>query len=93
MPPMPEATRRLRSGVYPGTFDPVTNGHLDIIHRAARILDRLVIGVAKNIGKSPLFPLEERVELVQAEAEAIAAQTGTIIEVVPFESLLVSFAR
>jgi pantetheine-phosphate adenylyltransferase len=84
---------RLRAGVYPGTFDPVTNGHLDIINRAARILDRLVIGVAKNIGKAPLFPLEERVELVEAEAKAIAASTGTIIEVVPFESLLVSFAR
>jgi pantetheine-phosphate adenylyltransferase len=90
---MPEAHPRLRAGVYPGTFDPVTNGHLDIIHRAARILDRLVIGVARNIGKSPLFPLEERVELVRAEADAIAAQTGTVIEVVPFESLLVSFAR
>ncbi len=85
--------QRLRAGVYPGTFDPVTNGHLDIINRAARILDRLVIGVAKNIGKGPLFPLEERVELVKAETDVIAARTGTIIEVVPFESLLVSFAR
>jgi pantetheine-phosphate adenylyltransferase len=90
---MPDISPRLRSGVYPGTFDPVTNGHLDVIHRAARILDRLVIGVARNIGKSPLFPLEERVELVEAEARTISAQTGTVIEVVPFESLLVSFAR
>ena len=64
-------------GVYPGTFDPVTNGHLDIIGRAARILDRLVVGVAMNAGKGPLFPLEERVELVRAEAGAIAARTGT----------------
>ena len=54
-------------GVYPGTFDPVTNGHLDIIDRAARILDRLVIGVAMNAGKGPIFPIEERVELVRAE--------------------------
>ncbi len=80
-------------GVYPGTFDPVTNGHLDIIGRAARILDRLVVGVAMNAGKGPLFPLEERVELVKAETDAIAARTGTAIEVVPFEGLLVGFAR
>lgn len=82
-----------RVGVYPGTFDPVTNGHLDIIGRAARLLDRLVIGVAMNAGKGPLFPLEERVELVKAETDAIAARTGTVIEVMPFEGLLVGFAR
>ena len=80
-------------GVYPGTFDPVTNGHLDIIDRAARILDRLVIGVAMNAGKGPLFPLDERVELVRAETGAIAARTGTRVEVVPFEGLLIGFAR
>ncbi len=89
----PGAGRAPRSGVYPGTFDPVTNGHIDIINRAARILDRLVIGVAMNAGKGPLFPLEERVELVKAETDAIARRTGTIIEVVPFDSLLVGFAR
>jgi pantetheine-phosphate adenylyltransferase len=81
------------TGVYPGTFDPVTNGHLDIIARAARILDRLVVGVATNAGKGPLFPLEERVELVRAETDAIAARTGTRVEVVPFEGLLIGFAR
>jgi len=84
---------RRHVGVYPGTFDPVTNGHLDIIGRAARILDRLVVGVAMNAGKGPLFPLEERVELVKAETDAIAARTGATIEVVPFEGLLVGFAR
>ena len=73
--------------------DPVTNGHLDIIGRAARVLDRLVVGVATNAGKGPLFPLEERVELVRAEAEAIAARCGSQVEVVPFEGLLVAFAR
>ena len=82
-----------RVGVYPGTFDPVTNGHLDVIGRAARIMDRLVIGVARNIGKGPLFPLEERVELVRAECAPIAARTGAIIEVVAFEGLLVGFAQ
>ena len=65
-------------GVYPGTFDPVTNGHLDIIGRAARILDRLVVGVATNAGKGPLFPLEERVELVRAEADRIAARAMSL---------------
>ncbi len=84
---------RERIGLYPGTFDPVTNGHLDVIGRAARILDKLVVGVAINIGKSPLFPLEERVELVRAETDVIAARTGTLIEVRPFEGLLVGFAQ
>jgi pantetheine-phosphate adenylyltransferase len=82
-----------RVGLYPGTFDPVTNGHLDIIGRAARIVDRLVVGVAVNIGKGPLFALEERVELVRAETDAIAARTGTTIEVMPFEGLLIGFAQ
>ena len=82
-----------RVGVYPGTFDPVTNGHLDIITRAARILDRLVIGVAKNIGKGPLFPLDERVALVRDECNAVSARTGTPIEVVSFDTLLIDFAR
>jgi len=84
---------RERVGLYPGTFDPVTNGHLDVIGRAARILDKLVVGVAINIGKSPLFPLEERVDLVRAETDVIAARTGTVIEVRPFEGLLVGFAQ
>jgi len=54
-----------RIGVYPGTFDPVTNGHLDIISRAARMLDHLVVGVAINAGKGPLFDLQERVDLTR----------------------------
>lgn len=82
-----------RVGLYPGTFDPVTNGHLDVISRGARLLDRLVIGVAINIGKGPLFPLTERVELVQAEAATIAARTGCRIEVKPFQGLLIGFAH
>ncbi|MGH3184629.1 MAG: pantetheine-phosphate adenylyltransferase, partial [Streptosporangiaceae bacterium] len=82
-----------RVGLYPGTFDPVTNGHLDVIGRAARLLDRLVVGVAVNTGKAPLFSLEERVELVQAEIAAISDRNGTIIDVLPFQGLLVDFAR
>lgn len=82
-----------RIALYPGTFDPVTNGHLDVIGRAARLVDRLVVGVAMNAGKGPLFPLEERAELVQAETDAIAARTGCRIDVRPFTGLLVHFAR
>ncbi|NDG49332.1 MAG: pantetheine-phosphate adenylyltransferase [Rhodospirillales bacterium] len=82
-----------RIGLYPGTFDPVTNGHIDVIGRAARLLDRLVVGVAINTGKGPIFPLEERVELVQAETAPIAARYGMIIEVRPFTGLLIGFAK
>jgi pantetheine-phosphate adenylyltransferase len=82
-----------KTGLYPGTFDPVTNGHLDVIARSSRLLDRLVVGVAMNAGKGPLFPLEERVELVKAETDAIAARTGCTIDVVPFTGLLIDFAR
>jgi pantetheine-phosphate adenylyltransferase len=82
-----------RIGIYPGTFDPVTNGHLDIIGRAARLVDRLVIGVAQNIGKGPLFSPDERVELVREECDAIATRTGTPIDVKHFDTLLVQFAR
>ena len=81
------------TGIYPGTFDPVTNGHIDIITRAARLLDRLVIGVAANAGKGPMFPIEERIALVEAELEPIAARAGAVIEVRPFASLLIDFAR
>ncbi len=92
---MPEnvSTKVRHIGVYPGTFDPVTNGHVDIIARAARVLHRLVVGVAENVGKAPLFSLEERVELVRAETGPIALRTGTEIEVVSFRGLLIDFAR
>lgn len=86
-------TSEKRTGVYPGTFDPVTNGHLDVIARAARLVDRLVVGVAINSGKGPLFSLDERVELVKAETDTISAQAGSEIIVVPFTGLLVEFAR
>jgi len=82
-----------RIGLYPGTFDPVTNGHLDIIGRATRVVDRLVVGVAANVGKGPLFALEERVELVEAEMAEVSARTGTPIEVRSFDCLLIEFAR
>ena len=91
MGPMTDAMPHV--GVYPGTFDPITNGHLDIIGRAMRVVHRLVVGVAINTGKGPLFSLEERVELVEAEVAAIAGRNGTVIEVQPMHGLLVHFAR
>ena len=90
---MAAPVKKLRVGLYPGTFDPATNGHLDVIARAARLLDKLVVGVAINTGKGPLFTLEERVELVTAEIERIATQNGMVIEVRAFDTLLVDFAR
>ena len=80
-----------RIGVYPGTFDPVTNGHMDIIHRAAKMLDRLVVGVAVNAGKGPMFDLETRMEMVRNEA-ADLGEIGNRIEVKGFDNLLVQFA-
>jgi len=81
----------MRIGLYPGTFDPVTLGHLDIIERATRLVDRLVIGVAINRDKGPLFSLEDRVEMITAECGKIS--NGTEIVVHPFENLLVDCAR
>lgn len=83
----------MRTGLYPGTFDPVTRGHTDIIRRASKLVDRLVIGVAINRDKGPLFPLEDRVALIEGECVDIAASTGMVIEVHPFENLLVHFAE
>jgi pantetheine-phosphate adenylyltransferase len=90
---MSEVIGGFRVGLYPGTFDPITNGHMDIIGRAARMFDRLVVGVAENIGKSPLFPIAERVELVETELAAVTERTGVAIEVRPFSTLLIQFAH
>lgn len=82
-----------RTGLYPGTFDPITNGHLDIISRAVKMVDHLVIGVAINEGKGPLFTLEERTEMVRQETAQIAKDTGVQISVRPFDTLLMHFAE
>jgi pantetheine-phosphate adenylyltransferase len=83
----------MRIGLYPGTFDPITLGHIDIIQRALALVDRLVIGVAINRDKAPLFTLEERVAMVEAECAAITARIGGEIVVHPFENLLIDCAR
>jgi len=79
----------IRTGVYPGTFDPITLGHMDIIRRSAKLVDRLVIGVTTNIAKSPLFDDDERIEIVRREVATIGNPN---IEVVGFSSLLMDFA-
>ena len=80
-----------RVGLYPGTFDPITNGHLDIIGRAVKLVDKLVVGVAINTGKSPLFSLEERVEMVIRETAHLRDEAEIVA--LPFESLLMHFAE
>jgi pantetheine-phosphate adenylyltransferase len=80
----------MRVGVYPGTFDPITLGHMDIIRRGAKLVDKLVIGVATNPSKSPMFTLEERVAQVRRETAEVADGT---VEVVPFDALLMKFAE
>ena len=83
----------MRIGLYPGTFDPITHGHIDIIRRAAALVDRLVIGVAISRAKGPLFTLEERVAMIEAEAVSLSEQTGIEIVAHPFENLLMHCAR
>ncbi len=83
----------MRTGLYPGTFDPITLGHIDIIRRACTLVDKLVIGVAINRDKGPLFSLEERVAMVEAECAKLSEMTGTEIVAHPFENLLISCAR
>ncbi len=80
----------MRIGVYPGTFDPITLGHMDIIRRGAKLVDRLIIGVTTNIAKSPMFSDDERMEMVRREVAQIADST---ITVVGFSSLLMDFAE
>ncbi len=81
-----------RIGVYPGTFDPITNGHLDIIARSAKLLDRLVVAVAVNAGKGPLFAIDERVRLVEEEIAALGNGLANRVAVRAFDNLLVRFA-
>jgi len=83
----------MRTGLYPGTFDPIHHGHIDIIRRGCSLVDRLVIGVAINRDKGPMFSLEERVAMIEAEVGPVATETGCEIVVHPFENLLIDCAR
>jgi pantetheine-phosphate adenylyltransferase len=80
-----------RIGLYPGTFDPVTNGHMDIITRAAGVVDKLVVAVAVNAGKGPLFSLDERVAIVEEAVHPLRNQCEIVVQ--PFEGLTMQFAR
>jgi pantetheine-phosphate adenylyltransferase len=84
---------RARVGIYPGTFDPVTYGHLDIIRRATRLVDRLVVAVAVSDGKSPFFEVDDRVAMIEDELAWGAYSNGKVVEVRPFDTLLISFAK
>ncbi len=77
----------MKTAIYPGSFDPITNGHLDVIERAAKLFDHLIIAVANNSEKRPLFPTEERVRLIEESVEGL-----TNVEVTSFRGLLVDFA-
>ena len=81
--------KTMRTGVYPGTFDPITLGHMDIIRRGVKLVDRLVIGVTTNPSKSPMFTVEERVAMVRREIGEVSGE----IDVVTFDSLLMDFAQ
>jgi pantetheine-phosphate adenylyltransferase len=82
-----------RTALYPGTFDPVTNGHLDIVRRAIRLYDHLVIGIAVNEDKSPLFSLDERVTMAREETTKFSGDGHATIEVRPFQTLTIRFAQ
>lgn len=83
---------KFRVGLYPGTFDPITRGHFEIICRATKIVDKLIIGVAMNAGKGPIFDVKTRVKLVEAEIASLV-EKGAQVEVLPFDNLLVHFAK
>ncbi|MBI1272779.1 MAG: pantetheine-phosphate adenylyltransferase [Alphaproteobacteria bacterium] len=82
-----------RTGLYPGTFDPITLGHMDLIQRASKLVDKLVVGVARNAGKEPLFDTRMRVDMVKREVDTLARHGVKNITVLPFDNLLMHFAR
>ena len=82
-----------RVGVYPGTFDPVTSGHMEVIRRSLRLVDKLVIGPATNIGKGPLFSLQERIDIIKDDIAEFSEIDKGRIQIAPFDGLLIHFAR
>ncbi len=81
------------TGFYPGSFDPLTLGHMDIITRAAKFVDRLIIAVGVHHGKKPLFTIEDRVDMLKAEAASVGKKAGITIEVQTFDNLTIEAAR
>ncbi len=81
------------TGFYPGSFDPVTNGHLDVIERACRLVDTLYVGVGMQVGKTPLLSDSDRITLLEHTVEPIARRTQTDVKIVEFEGLMVHKAR
>ena len=86
-------SKHLHIGVYPGTFDPITFGHLDIILRATRLVDRLIVAAATNVMKDPLFSIEDRLQMIEQELKTVSLPQDREIIVKPFSSLLVNFAK
>jgi len=82
-----------RTGVYPGTFDPITSGHTEVVRRSLRLVDKLVIGPFVNIGKGPLFSLEERIDIIKEDIESLPRADKDRIVVLPYKGLLIHFAR
>ena len=82
-----------RVGVYPGTFDPVTSGHMEVVRRSLRLVDKLVIGPATNIGKGPMFSLQERIDIIKDDIAEFSEVDKARIEIAPFDGLLIHFAR
>jgi pantetheine-phosphate adenylyltransferase len=89
----PLMKRTIRTGFYSGTFDPVTLGHTDVIWRAANMVDRLVIGIGVNPGKTPMFTEAERVAMLETETKPISKSSGTTIEIVTFSNLAIDAVR
>jgi pantetheine-phosphate adenylyltransferase len=82
-----------RIALYPGSFDPVTNGHVDVVRQTVHLVDRLVVAIGIHPGKKPLFTVEERLEMVRETFEPVAAKTGCVIDCQTFDDLTVSAAQ
>ena len=83
----------MRVGLYPGSFDPITNGHVDIIKRAFKVVDKLIVGIGISATKTPVFSFEQRQKMIEAETGSYAKQMGVALEVISFDELLVDVAR
>src|SRR3989338_6811072 len=83
----------LKTAIYPGSFDPITNGHIDLIERATHIFDKVIVGVANNPQKKALFTIQERMDMIKEVIKGINGAASVVIEVESFDSLVIDFAR